>query len=135
MAENYALPVENSQFGPGPVSSECIFGCIVIFPVLEHNYLDKVIDVRVNSRASNGDPGFGFVHQSALVGLLQVWALVFPALLEACPPMTNNDSGDNKSKQGKIAKQNDSSAKAPSTGAEQHSPHPNSGDDVRGVFV
>ncbi|MGB8523846.1 MAG: PAS domain-containing protein [Candidatus Acidiferrales bacterium] len=43
--------------------------------------------------------------------------------------MTKNAPGDNKSNRGKIAKQNASSAKAPSTGAEQHSSHRNSGDD------
>lgn len=49
---------------------------------------------------------------------------VFAALLEACPQMTNKDSGDYKSHQIKITKHNDSSAKVPSTGAEQYSALP-----------
>ena len=49
---------------------------------------------------------------------------VFTALLEACPQMTNKDSGDYKSHQIKITKHNDSSAKVPSTGAEQYSALP-----------
>jgi two-component system, NarL family, sensor kinase len=58
-----------------------------------------------------------------------VWAFVLVALLEACPQMTNNDSGDYKSHQIKITKQNASSAKAPSTGAEQYSALPSPGND------
>ena len=49
---------------------------------------------------------------------------VFAALLEASPQMTNKDSGDYKSHQIKITKHNDSSAKVPSTGAEQYSALP-----------
>jgi two-component system, NarL family, sensor kinase len=58
-----------------------------------------------------------------------VCAFAFAALLEACPQMTNNVAGDNKRNQGRIAKQNASSVKAPPTGAEQHLALPNSGDD------
>ena len=50
-------------------------------------------------------------------------ALVFEALLEACPQMTNNVAGDYKSNQVKITKQNASSAKAPLT-AKQYSTLP-----------
>jgi len=53
-----------------------------------------------------------------------VCVFVFTALLEACPQMTNKDSGDYKSHQIKITKHNDSSAKVPSTGAEQYSALP-----------
>jgi len=52
-----------------------------------------------------------------------VCALVFEALLEACPQMTNNVAGDYKSNQVKITKQNASSAKAPLT-AKQYSTLP-----------
>jgi len=58
-----------------------------------------------------------------------VCAFVFEALLEACPQMTNNVVGDNKSHQAKITKQNASSLKAPSASDKQHSPLANPGDD------
>jgi hypothetical protein len=62
-AENYSLQVETLNLERSAFRRGYICGCIVIFPVLEHNSLDKYIYVRVNSRASNGDPGFGFGHQ------------------------------------------------------------------------